>query len=54
MTDGSSGGGQEYHQGFNAAAFFGLCALAYYDVISGGMFVLLLIALIGFYSYRHP
>jgi hypothetical protein len=46
------GDSQSFHQGFNAAAFFGLCALGYYEVISGGMFVVLILLLIGIYSYR--
>ena len=44
---------QSFHQGANAAAFFGLCALAYNGVISSGMFVVLMIAMIGFYSFRY-
>lgn len=54
MADGTGRGSQEYHQGFNAAAFFGLWALLYCDVISGGMFAVLMISLIGYYIYRHP
>lgn len=46
-------GSQSFHQGFNAAAFFGLCALAYFEVISGAVFVVLMLVLIGFYTYRH-
>jgi hypothetical protein len=44
---------QSFHQGFNAAAFIGLCALGYFEVISGTAFVVLLLALIGFYTYRY-
>lgn len=44
---------QAFHQGFNAAAFFGLSALGYYGVISGPMFVVLMVVLIGFYCYRY-
>lgn len=54
MTERSDRGTQEFHQGANAAAFVGLCVLAYNDVISSGMFVILMVALIGFYAYRHP
>ncbi len=43
---------QSFHQGFNAAAVFGLCALGYYEVISGGVFVMLMLLLIGIYSCR--
>jgi hypothetical protein len=43
---------QSFHQGFNVAAVFGLCALGYYEVISAGMFVILMLVLIGIYSYR--
>lgn len=52
MSDDDSNS-QSFHQGFNAAAFFGLCALAYYEVISGAVFVMLMLALIGFYTYRY-
>lgn len=44
---------RSFHQGVNAAAFFGLCALAYNDVISSGMFVVLMIAMIAIYSFRY-
>jgi len=50
---GDTEGSQSFHQGFNAAAFFGLCALAYFEVISGATFVVLMLVLIGFYSYRY-
>jgi hypothetical protein len=30
------------------------CALAYNDVISSAMIAILMIALIGYYVYRHP
>lgn len=44
---------QSFHQGFNAAAFFGICFLGYFDVISGMTFVVLMLILIGFYCYRY-
>jgi hypothetical protein len=43
-----------FHQGANAATFFGIFILYNYEVISGGMAFLILIAMIAFYSYRHP
>lgn len=49
----NSGESKSFHQGFNAAAFFGLCFLAYYEVISSGLFILLLIAMIAFYTIKH-
>lgn len=52
MSD-SGNGSQAFHQGFNAAAFFGIFFLWHYEVISGGVAIFLMLAMIGFYLYRH-
>ena len=52
MSD-SGNGSQAFHQGVNAAAFFGIFFLWNYEVISGGVAIFLMLAMIGFYLYRH-
>ena len=48
----NSGESRSFHQGCNAAAFVGLCFLAYYGVISSVLFVISTVAMIAFYTFK--